>query len=263
MRNKIIIFLSFLVGFTSLFLFLNINHLREHNSSLMNSVNYENNQNGATKIVETKYDGATVATKVYDDVKAAVVTIKADNEATSAYSFANEGSGFVYKIADGYAYVLTNAHVVSDNPDIEVVSYDGKTEKASLIKESQIDDLAVLKVKSKYLKKSLVLAKQNVTAAQPVLVVGSPLGLNYASSMTSGIVSSPKRIINNMGKDIELIQTDAAINSGNSGGPLLNLKGQVIGITSMKLTSQVSNENIEGMGFAISNKIIKEFIDSI
>lgn len=161
------------------------------------------------------------------------------------------GSGIVYS-KDGY--VLTNYHVVEDaikdsNSNLEVYLA-GKKEalKASVIGGDKLTDLAVIKVETK---ENLPVAKfgksSNLKVGQKAVAIGNPLGLEFAGSVTSGIVSALDREITTDGSSYKLIQTDAAINPGNSGGALLNSKGEVIGINTIKIGST----GVEGLGFAI------------
>ena len=161
------------------------------------------------------------------------------------------GSGIVLN-KDGY--ILTNAHVVSCldfNPKISVCIYnDDDTSSlvdAKLVGVDSTTDLAVIKVK----KDGLIPAKfgnsNNIKPGQPVFTMGFPLGLSDKPSITSGIVSGTDICINRDVWSTKFIQTDAAINSGNSGGALLNNSGEVIGINSIK----IAEKSVEGMGFAI------------
>ena len=120
-------------------------------------------------------------------------------------------------------------------------------------------DLAVLKISAQGITKVAEFGNSNqIKAGQDVLAIGSPMGSEYANTVTKGIVSAPKRTMKTEDSLIQVIQTDAAINSGNSGGPLINEAGQVIGINAMKLSSNGSGGSVEGMGFAIpSNDVVK------
>ena len=162
---------------------------------------------------------------------------------------ASEGSGVIYKIENGYAYIVTNNHVISGSQELEVLMADGTREKAELIGADKWTDLAVLKIKA-----------DEVKAGQTAIAIGSPLGTEFATSVTQGIVSAKDRSVptdvDGDGKQdwvVTAIQTDAAINPGNSGGALVNAAGQVIGINSMK----ISKSSVEGIGFAIpSNEVV-------
>ncbi|MHA3067291.1 S1C family serine protease [Lacticaseibacillus saniviri] len=180
----------------------------------------------------------------------------------------SEGSGVIYQKKDGTAYIVTNNHVVAGSDELEVILSDGTKIKAKLVGTDSVSDLAVLSIDGSKVNTVASFGDSNaIKAGQTVLAIGSPLGSEYASSVTQGIVSAKSRTIDVQDEETgqttgqaTVIQTDAAINSGNSGGALINLSGQVIGINSMKLStgsSDSSTATIEGMGFAIpSNEVV-------
>jgi len=144
--------------------------------------------------------------------------------------------------------ILTNQHVISDNPkSITVTLMDGNEYEASVIYSEESMDLAVIKIDETGLPTATLGNSDNVTVGEVTIAIGNPLGLEYERSVTAGIVSALDRSIqlSQYNFATNLIQTDAAINSGNSGGPLLNSQGEVIGINTYKLS------NGEGMGFAV------------
>ena len=174
---------------------------------------------------------------------------------------ASEGSGVIYKIENGYAYIVTNNHVISGSQELELLMTDGTREKAELIGADKWTDLAVLKIKADKVTTVAEFANSDeVKAGQTAIAIGSPLGTEFATSVTQGIVSAKDRSVptdvDGDGKQdwvVTAIQTDAAINPGNSGGALVNAAGQVIGINSMK----ISKSSVEGIGFAIpSNEVV-------
>ncbi|KRL86666.1 S1C family serine protease [Lacticaseibacillus pantheris] len=186
----------------------------------------------------------------------------------------SEGSGVIYQKKDGYAYIVTNNHVVSGSDKLEVILSDGTKLTADKVGTDSVTDLAVLKIKGSKVKTVANFGNSNsISAGQTVLAVGSPLGTQYATSVTQGIVSAKKRTVDvtdssgNTTNEATVIQTDAAINNGNSGGPLINLNGQVIGITSMKLSGSSSSSSdsatIEGMGFAIPSDEVVSIINQL
>ncbi|MCQ4087791.1 S1C family serine protease [Saccharibacillus sp. JS10] len=163
------------------------------------------------------------------------------------------GSGVVFQKQGGKAYIITNHHVIADAQELQAVLIDGSTLTAKLVGSDMITDIAVLEVSSA---KIGVVAKignsDRLDLGQGVIALGNPLGLG--DTLTSGIVSYPKRImpvsLNEDGVydwEQQVIQTDAAINEGNSGGALVDLNGQLIGINTMK----ISSTGVEGIGFAI------------
>ena len=176
-------------------------------------------------------------------------------------SQAAAGSGFVIT-SDGY--ILTNYHVIEDADSIQVAFIDGTTYDAQLVGGESENDIAVLKIEATGLTPVIIGDSDNVKVGEQVVAIGNPLGeLTY--SMTSGIVSAKDRSITmENGEVMNMIQTDTAINSGNSGGPLFDMYGQVIGITSAKLSgSSSSSATIEGLGFAIPINDIKDMVTDI
>ena len=170
----------------------------------------------------------------------------------------SEGSGVIYTTASGKGYIVTNNHVISGAAKVKVILASGKTIAATVVGKDATSDLAVLSIDSKYVTQTASFGDSStLQSGQTVIAVGSPEGSEYASTVTQGIVSSPSRTLTYNGNQMTVIQTDAAINSGNSGGPLVNSNGQVIGINSMKLSSSTSGDSVEGMGFAIpSNEVV-------
>jgi serine protease Do len=156
--------------------------------------------------------------------------------------------------------ILTNQHVVSSNPkSITVTLLDGSEYSARVLFSDETMDLAVIKIDATGLKAARLGNSDAVAVGETAIAIGNPLGLNYQRSVTAGIVSALGRSILISRTQIaqNLIQTDAAINSGNSGGPLLNSAGEVIGINSYKLKSG------EGMGFAIPVNVVTPVIEQI
>ncbi|WP_417094067.1 S1C family serine protease, partial [Intestinimonas timonensis] len=176
-------------------------------------------------------------------------------------SQAAAGSGFVIT-EDGY--ILTNYHIIEDADSIQVSFVDGTTYDATLVGGESENDIAVLKIDATGLTPVIIGDSDNVKVGEQVVAIGNPLG-ELTFSMTSGIVSAKDRSITmENGEVMNMIQTDTAINSGNSGGPLFDMYGQVIGITSAKLSgSSSSSATIEGLGFAIPINDIKDMVTDI
>lgn len=174
------------------------------------------------------------------------------------------GSGVVYKVDGDSSYIVTNYHVVDGAEKLQIVTADGETVDAELLGTDVFTDLAVLKVSSEKVKTAITFADSDqIKVGSLAIAIGSPLGSEFSSSVTQGIVSGTNRVIpfdmNEDGEDdweMTLIQTDAAINPGNSGGALVNKNGELIGINSSKLSST----EIEGMGFAIPSNDVKNVI---
>ncbi|TCZ75723.1 serine protease [Paenibacillus albiflavus] len=169
------------------------------------------------------------------------------------------GSGIIIQQQGNRMLIVTNNHVIEEGTDFEVGLFDGEIKKAILVGADRISDLAVLEIEAD---KDAVVAEfgdsSTLQMGEAVIAIGSPLGLG--TSTTSGIVSSPKQTIpvsiSGDGEpdwEMDMIQTDAAINEGNSGGALVNMKGEVVGINTLK----IANLTVEGMGFAIpSNDVV-------
>ena len=171
------------------------------------------------------------------------------------------GSGFVYS-DDGY--ILTNYHVVEDSNSITVSLYDGTTLDAELVGFDENNDIAVLKVEAENLVPVIIGDSDNINVGDPVAAIGNPLG-ELTFSLTAGAVSALDRQVTfSDGLVMDLIQTDCAINSGNSGGALFNLYGEVIGITNAKYSGNSgSGATIDNIGFAIPINRVRSIVDSI
>ena len=197
-----------------------------------------------TPVVQT---GRTPAV-VYGENAAKVVLIKSTVQSGNFSSGVSTGSGFVLT-ADGY--VVTNHHVVEGGTKLSVVMADNQEYEAKLIGSDNANDVALLKIEAENLPFVELGDSDAVTVGDQVVAIGNPLG-ELTSTLTVGYVSAKERDVNTSGFAINMIQTDAAINSGNSGGPLFNMAGQVIGITTAKYSgSSSSGATIEGIGFAI------------
>ena len=158
------------------------------------------------------------------------------------------GSGF---ILSENGYILTNAHVVDGATSVLVSTYSGEEYAAAVCGTDATNDVAVLKVEAEGLPAVTVGSSEALLVGDQVVAIGNPLG-ELTATMTVGYVSAKDRDVTTDGAMINMIQTDAAINSGNSGGPLFNMKGEVVGITSAKYSgASSSGATIEGIGFAI------------
>ena len=178
-------------------------------------------------------------------------------QTTSAAS----GSGFIIS-ADGY--VLTNYHVIESSDSISVSLYDGSVYDAALIGYDESNDIAVLKIEAEDLSPVILGDSDNLNVGDTVVAIGNPLG-ELTFSLTAGLVSAMDREVTFSNSiTMDLIQTDCAINSGNSGGALFNLYGEVIGITNAKYSSSSSSEaSIDNIGFAIPINDIRNIVESI
>ncbi len=193
--------------------------------------------------------------QIYDKCSPSVVYIKGGIDGKSSY---NWGTGI---IASSDGYIITNAHVIDGCNSIEVGISGGKSYDAMLVGYDADTDIAVLKIDAKDLTPAAFAPTSTVSVGDTAIAIGNPLGESYCLTMTDGIVSALDRSVNHEGKTMRLLQTSTAINEGNSGGPLINDKGQVIGITNMKVISAASG--VEGIGFAIPTDTVLEIVNAI
>lgn len=168
------------------------------------------------------------------------------------------GTGVVMS-SDGY--IITNAHVISGAEKASVVFSDGSRANALLVGYDGETDLAVLKVDKQGLTPAVFGDSSQLQVGDPAYAIGNPLGEELRGTMTDGIISAIDRTVDMDGQSMTLLQTTAALNSGNSGGALINAAGQVVGITNMKMMSDW--ETIEGLGFAVPTAQAKVVVDQI
>lgn len=185
------------------------------------------------------------AEEVYATVKDSIVTVEVyDMQSVDPSA---EGSGIIVSDNNGTGYIVTNEHVVRGASSVQVVLFDGTTYDATVIGYDTKTDLAVIRISASGLTVSSLGNSDDLSVAESVLTIGSPGGIEYAGSVTQGIISALNRKVTTNGYTETCIQIDAAINPGNSGGALVNMSGQVVGITS----SKIEETGYEGMGFAI------------
>ena len=237
----------------------------------------ETNTQNSTTITQTAVKNENSTTKAVDKVKDAVVSIitysansqnslfgygESDTD-TNTEQVSSQGSGVIYKKDGEYAYIVTNTHVINGAKKVDIRLADGTKVPGEIVGTDTYSDIAVVKISSE--KVSAVAEfgdSSQLTVGETAIAIGSPLGSEYANTVTQGIVSSLNRTVSLKSEDgqaisTKAIQTDTAINPGNSGGPLINIQGQVIGITSSKIATN-GGTSVEGLGFAIpSNDAIK------
>ena len=173
----------------------------------------------------------------------------------TGYNTASSGTGVILS-EDGY--IVTNAHVVDGSGSISVLLTDDRVLSASVIGSDEISDLAVLQVQAENLIPAQFGDSTQLRVGDTVAAIGDPLGVEYRGTYTDGIVSAINRDVDMDGRTMTLIQTNAALNSGNSGGPLINCYGQVIGINTMKIGAFTDAAGVEGIGFAIPSATVKD-----
>ena len=174
---------------------------------------------------------------------------------------AGTGTGIVMS-EDGY--LITNCHVIAQAQQITAMTWDETTYTAALVGSDEASDLAVLKIEPD---EALTAAEfgdsDALRVGDTVVAIGDPLGVKLRGTMTNGIVSAINRNLMVNDREMTLIQTNAALNNGNSGGPLINCYGQVVGVNAVKLSSYYSQATVEGLGFAIPISTAKPIIDEL
>ena len=193
--------------------------------------------------------------KLYQKCASSIVAIAGYTDGMTGY---NWGTGVVLS-SDGL--VLTNTHVIGDCDSAEVVLQGEDRYDAVLVGADNISDLAVLKIEKDGLTPAEFGDSTHLSVGDKVAAIGNPLGDEFTRTLTDGIVSAIDRDISYNGRNMALIQTNAALNEGNSGGALFNMHGQVVGITNMKMMSSFSS--IEGIGFAIPSSTVKKVVASL
>ena len=256
--NVALIFVvGFLGGILGTFLTLQTSH-----SSTSNT---ESKQVHSTT-VKTAYKNTTSTSEAVDKVKNAVVSVITysdssnqglfEKEENSDSQISSEGSGVIYKKEGKYAYLVTNTHVINGAKKVDILLADGNKVSGEVVGSDVYSDIAVVRISADKAKAVAEFGDSNqLTVGETAIAIGSPLGTDYANSVTQGIISSQGRNVklkadNGQNISTRALQTDAAINPGNSGGPLINIQGQVIGITSSKISNN-GQTSVEGMGFAI------------
>ena len=253
----LIFVVGFLGGILGTFLTLKTSH-----SSTSNT---ESKQVHSTT-VKTAYKNTTSTSEAVDKVKNAVVSVITYSDSSNQGLFekeenpdsqiSSEGSGVIYKKEGKYAYLVTNTHVINGAKKVDILLADGNKVPGEVVGSDVYSDIAVVRISADKAKAVAEFGDSNqLTVGETAIAIGSPLGTDYANSVTQGIISSQGRNVNlkaDNGQNISTraLQTDAAINPGNSGGPLINIQGQVIGITSSKISNN-GQTSVEGMGFAI------------
>ena len=202
--------------------------------------------------------------QVYAENVKAAVAISCQGHTTNIFGqiseTASSGSGFIIS-ADGY--VVTNFHVISGSSRVGVILSDGKEHQATVVGYDKTNDVAVLKIEGQELPFVTLGSSDSLVVGERVAAIGNPLG-ELSSTLTVGYVSAKDRTVNTEGSYQNMIQTDAAINSGNSGGPLFNMRGEVIGITTAKYSgTSASGATIEGIGFAIPIDDVRNLIEDL
>lgn len=195
--------------------------------------------------------------ELYPSCLASVVGIRAASKGTFGYFW---GTGIIMS-EDGF--ILTNQHIIDGTDKATVILPDGTEANATLVGEDAQMDLAVLKVEASGLHAAEFGDSSGLAVGDSVFAIGNPLMDSLSGTLTNGIVSAIDRSVSNNGHPMTLIQTNVALNEGNSGGPLFNMYGQVVGVTNMKMSNPYSDVTVEGLGFAIPTTTIKAVTDQL
>ena len=238
--------------------------------------------NTTNTVTQTSYKNENATTQAVNKVKDAVVSVitysanrqnsvfgndEADTD-TDSQQVASEGSGVIYKKNGKDAYLVTNTHVIKGASKVDIRLADGTKVPGEIVGSDTFSDIAVVKISSE---KVTTVAEfgdsSKLNVGETAIAIGSPLGSEYANTVTQGIISSLNRNVSLKSQDgqaisTKAIQTDTAINPGNSGGPLINIQGQVIGITSSKIASN-GGTSVEGLGFAIPSNDAQNIIKQL
>ncbi len=202
-----------------------------------------------------KTEGALSLQEIYEKNIPSVVSITSQTASgTSA------GTGVIVSDA---GYLVTNYHVVRRAQSIDVKLTDERELTASVVGEDPVSDLAVLYIAAEGLTPAQFGDSDTLRVGDSVVAIGDPLGVELRGTMTDGIVSAISRDVQVDGRTMNLIQTNAALNSGNSGGPLINSMGQVVGINTMKIGAFADSSGVEGLGFAIPSATVQEIVNQL
>ena len=256
MGKVIYTLLVVLVTAWSVFFIANYYHDKSDNQNVNSGFTQTTDSQGNTQIVQN-----VVEREVVTQEEARIDAInKVSPAIVGVVNFARnttqgEGSGIIYKTDGNDAYIVTNQHVIDSGDYFEVVFSNGERAEATLVGSDIYTDLAVLQVSGVEVETVAEFGNtEDLKVGQTVIAIGNPLGLDFAGSATSGIVSGQDRVIavdlngdNRDDWEMTVLQTDTAINPGNSGGALINLDGKVVGINSMK----IATSSVEGMSFSI------------
>ena len=270
----IIILIGFLSGALGSFVTLQLyqkqgNQATNNNSGTVTQTSYKN-ENSTTQAVN-KVKDAVVSIITYSSSssrQSSVFNADETNSDSDNQQIASEGSGVIYKKDDKDAYLVTNTHVINGASKVDIRLADGTKVPGEIVGSDTFSDIAVVKISSE---KVTTVAEfgdsSQLSVGETAIAIGSPLGSEYANTVTQGIISSLNRNVSLKSEDgqaisTKAIQTDTAINPGNSGGPLVNIQGQVIGITSSKIASN-GGTSVEGLGFAIPSNDAQNIIKQL
>ena len=266
----LVILISFFSGILGTFTTLQLSQKQNSGTTTTTTVSKTavKNENSITQAVD-KVKDAVVSIITYSGNSQSSFVGSDDTDTDSNTEQVNsEGSGVIYKKDDNNAYLVTNTHVINGAKKLDIRLADGTKVPGEIVGSDTYSDIAVVKISSE--KVSTVAEfgdSSQLAVGETAIAIGSPLGSEYANTVTQGIVSSLNRHVSLKAEDgqaisTNAIETDTAINPGNSGGPLINIQGQVIGITSSKIASN-GGTSVEGLGFAIPANDVKNIIKQL
>ena len=254
----VVILISFFSGILGTFTTLQLSQKQNSGTTTTTTVSKTavKNENSTTQAVD-KVKDAVVSVITYSANSQNSLFGSTDTDTdTNTEQVSSEGSGVIYKKEGNFAYLVTNTHVINGAKKVDIRLADGTKVQGEIVGSDTYSDIAVVKIAAD---KVTTVAEfgdsDQLTVGETAIAIGSPLGSEYANTVTQGIVSSLNRNVSLKSEDgqaisTKAIQTDTAINPGNSGGPLINIQGQVIGITSSKIATN-GGTSVEGLGFAI------------
>ena len=260
----VVILISFFSGILGTFTTLQLSQKQNSGTTTTTTVSKTavKNENSTTQAVDKVKDAVVSVITYSSNSQNSLLGSDETDTDTNAEQVYSEGSGVIYKKEGNTAYLVTNTHVINGAKKVDIRLADGTKVPGEIVGSDTYSDIAVVKIAAD---KVTTVAEfgdsSQLTVGETAIAIGSPLGSEYANTVTQGIVSSLNRNVSLKSEDgqaisTNAIQTDTAINPGNSGGPLINIQGQVIGITSSKIASN-GGTSVEGLGFAIpANDVI-------
>ncbi|UJD04547.1 PDZ domain-containing protein [Streptococcus infantis] len=260
----LIILISFFSGILGTFTTLQLSQKQNSGTTTTTTVSKAavKNENSTTQAVDKVKDAVVSVITYSSNSQNSLITSDETDMDTNAEQVFSEGSGVIYKKEGDTAYIVTNTHVINGAKKVDIRLADGTKVPGDIVGSDTYSDIAVVKIAADKVTTVAEFGDSNqLTVGETAIAIGSPLGSEYANTVTQGIVSSLNRNVSLKSEDgqaisTNAIQTDTAINPGNSGGPLINIQGQVIGITSSKIASN-GGTSVEGLGFAIpANDVI-------
>ena len=260
----LVILISFFSGVLGTFTTLQLSQKQNSGTTTTTTVSKTSvkNENSTTQAVDKVKDAVVSVITYSSNSQNSLLGPDETDTDTNAEQVYSEGSGVIYKKEGDTAYLVTNTHVINGAKKVDIRLADGTKVPGEIVGSDTYSDIAVVKIAADKVTTVAEFGDSNqLTVGETAIAIGSPLGSEYANTVTQGIVSSLNRNVSLKSEDgqaisTNAIQTDTAINPGNSGGPLINIQGQVIGITSSKIASN-GGTSVEGLGFAIpANDVI-------